>query len=138
MPAVRIAKCCHTIPGDSLEGLFRKSVGLEIHREGCEQPRKLLIDAVEYVPVAWAEPEALKGDFTARLKVVNVDEKGALAQLATVIAHCDCSIERLDIDLLHGGRGLLVFDVRVKNAAHCQQLLNALRGHSGVQSAERV
>ncbi|MEN9558931.1 MAG: hypothetical protein RLZZ502_142, partial [Pseudomonadota bacterium] len=62
MPAIRYGKCCHAIPGDAIIGLFRKSVGLEIHRDSCEQPRKLLLDAVEYVPVMW--DDKVGGTFT--------------------------------------------------------------------------
>lgn len=126
---IRYARCCQPIPGDSIVGIFRKSVGLEIHQSGCTQTksRALLLDAVEWVDVKWGDE--VTGDFLATIRVTVDDFKGVLARMAQTIADADANIEAVFIDPKHSqsNLGITTFQLRVKNTAHLARVIRDLR-----------
>jgi GTP diphosphokinase / guanosine-3',5'-bis(diphosphate) 3'-diphosphatase len=136
--AVRYARCCQPVPGDSITGLFRKSVGLEIHQKSCAQTRAraLLLDAVEWVDVAWGD--SVTGEFLSSVRVFVEDKKGVLANLAKTISDADANIEGVHLE--HLGRGkiaIITFALRVKNNAHLARVVRDLRILSVVRKALR-
>jgi GTP diphosphokinase / guanosine-3',5'-bis(diphosphate) 3'-diphosphatase len=138
--AIRYARCCQPVPGDSIVGLFRKSVGLEIHVHHCAQTRSkpLLMDAVEWVDVAWGND--VTGEFLATVRVTVDDQKGVLAKMAQTIADADANIESVYIDppAPHAKLGVTTFQLRVKHLAHLAHVIRDLRILPVVRRALRV
>jgi GTP pyrophosphokinase len=127
--AVRYARCCQPLPGDAIVGIFRKSVGLEVHQKGCAQTktRALLLDAVEWVDVQWGDE--VHGEFLASIRVTVDDRKGVLAQMAQAIADADANIEAVYIDPPQpkAALGITTFQLRVRNTAHLARVIRDLR-----------
>jgi GTP diphosphokinase / guanosine-3',5'-bis(diphosphate) 3'-diphosphatase len=50
---LRLAKCCHPVPGDDIVGYISLGRGITIHRADCSNARALSRDADRFTPVAW-------------------------------------------------------------------------------------
>jgi GTP diphosphokinase / guanosine-3',5'-bis(diphosphate) 3'-diphosphatase len=138
--AVRFARCCQPLPGDSIIGIFRKSMGLEVHQANCAQTRNraILIDAVEWVDVSWAEQ--IEGTFPTSVRTFVADEKGVLAQLAQAIADADANIESVHIETMSktSGQAAITFSLRVASTASLARVIRDLRILKVVRRALRV
>jgi GTP diphosphokinase / guanosine-3',5'-bis(diphosphate) 3'-diphosphatase len=138
--AVRFARCCQPLPGDSIIGIFRKSMGLEVHQANCAQTRNriVLLDAVEWVDVSWAEQ--IEGVFPTSVRTYVDDEKGVLAQLAQAIADADANIESVHIEPMSkaSGQAAITFSLRVASTAALAHVIRDLRILKVVRRALRV
>jgi GTP diphosphokinase / guanosine-3',5'-bis(diphosphate) 3'-diphosphatase len=138
--AVRFARCCQPLPGDSIIGIFRKSMGLEVHQANCAQTRNraILLDAVEWVDVSWAEQ--IEGVFPTSVRTFVNDEKGVLAQLAQAIADADANIESVHIEPMSkaSGQAAITFSLRVASTAALARVIRDLRILKVVRRALRV
>ena len=50
---LRMAKCCHPVPGDAIVGYISLGRGITIHREDCPNVEVLRKDPERFTPVAW-------------------------------------------------------------------------------------
>ena len=65
---LRLAKCCHPVPGDGIVGYISLGRGITIHRDDCTNVGVLKKDPDRFVEVAW------EGDHETAFKVeVEVD-----------------------------------------------------------------
>ncbi len=138
--AIRFARCCQPLPGDSIIGIFRKSVGLEVHQAECSQTRNrtVLLDAVEWVDVSWAEK--IDGTFSTSVRTYVEDQKGVLAQLAQTIADADANIDSVHIEAMSkaSGHTAITFSLRVASTAALARVIRDLRILKIVRKALRV
>jgi GTP diphosphokinase / guanosine-3',5'-bis(diphosphate) 3'-diphosphatase len=138
--AVRFGHCCQPLPGDSIVGIFRKSIGLEVHQAECAQTRNraVLLDAVEWVDVSWAANT--EGTFSTSVRTVVDDQKGVLAQMAQAIADADANIESVQIEPMgkNSGQASIIFALRVANTAALARVIRDLRILKVVRRALRV
>jgi GTP diphosphokinase / guanosine-3',5'-bis(diphosphate) 3'-diphosphatase len=51
--AVRLAKCCRPVPGDTIAGYVSLGRGITIHRADCKNVRALMKSPERFVDVAW-------------------------------------------------------------------------------------
>src|SRR6202044_2720994 len=50
---LRLAKCCHPVPGDDIVGYISLGRGITIHRGDCSNARALSRDPDRFTPGAW-------------------------------------------------------------------------------------
>src|SRR3984885_15746539 len=50
---LRMAKCCHPVPGDEIVGYISLGRGIPIHRDDCPNVAVLRKDAERFTTVAW-------------------------------------------------------------------------------------
>jgi GTP pyrophosphokinase len=50
---LRMAKCCHPVPGDEIVGYISLGRGITIHREDCPNAEVLRKDPERFTPVSW-------------------------------------------------------------------------------------
>ncbi|MGC9220440.1 MAG: RelA/SpoT family protein [Solirubrobacteraceae bacterium] len=50
---MRLAKCCHPVPGDEIVGYISLGRGITIHRADCPNVTALRRDSERFTPVAW-------------------------------------------------------------------------------------
>ena len=136
--AVQFAACCHPIPGDPILGLISKGQGLVVHTHDCPQLSKGRFDHDKLLDVAW-DPE-VKRMFPVRIKVLVMNQRGALAQIAAAISESASNIENVAMD---EGDNLdpytsIRFTLQVENRLHLAQVLRALRQLEVVVRIHRV
>ncbi|HXJ00264.1 MAG TPA: bifunctional (p)ppGpp synthetase/guanosine-3',5'-bis(diphosphate) 3'-pyrophosphohydrolase [Micropepsaceae bacterium] len=132
----RLGGCCHPIPGDRIIGLMVPGEGCVIHTIDCDVLDRYQDSMADWIDVRWKD----HGDTlsVARIVVRLKNSTGALATLANVISHNGANISNLKIT----SRNPLYFefqvDVEVRDAAHLENLIRALKVDLAVEAVERV
>ena len=136
--AVQFARCCHPIPGDPILGLISKGEGLTIHSHDCPALGKTRFDHDKVLDVAW-DPD-VKRLFPVRIKVLVMNQRGALAQIAACISDAASNIENVAMDEgdNHEPYTSIRFTIQVENRFHLAQVLRGLRQQEVVVRIHRV
>ncbi|MGB0213485.1 RelA/SpoT family protein [Algiphilus sp.] len=131
-------KCCHPLPGDEIRGHVSAGRGLIIHRAVCKQAASGVRAAPQdWIPLAWSEEVA--GAFSAELRVKALNERGALADIATEIANAESSIENVQMSERHDDESADIrFVISVRNRTHLARVLRRVRRISVVARAQRT
>jgi GTP pyrophosphokinase len=134
----RLGECCHPIPGDRIVGLMVPGEGAVIHTIDCDEVERAQSSMADWMDVKWGTYAAESGAFVARVLVRVKNEPGSLATLATVIGNNGGNISNLKV----ASRSPLLFefmvDIEVRDAAHLQNIIGALRVSAAVESVDRV
>jgi GTP pyrophosphokinase len=132
----RLGSCCHPIPGDRIIGLMVPGSGCVIHTVDCEVLDRHQDSMADWIDVRWKDHGGALS--VARIVVRVKNTTGALATLANVISQNGANISNLKIS----NRNPLYFefqvDVEVRDAAHLENLIRALKVDSAVEAVERV
>ena len=133
-----LGQCCHPLPGDRIVGLRVPGEGIVIHTVDCEELERAETDMDEWLDVSWSTHAAEGGPSVARILVRTKNVPGALAAAATVIGSNGGNIFNLKVT----GRNPLYFefmiDIEVRDVAHLQNIIGALRVNASVESVDRV
>lgn len=132
---VQLSGCCNPIPGDDIVGVIIKGQGLVVHRVGCPNGKR--VDHDKLLAVTWETQKDRM--FGVNVSVFALHERGALAEITTVISQASANIERVDTKDSYVGDGLIHIDFRlqVDNLSHLEQVLSEIRQLGIVQRAER-
>ncbi len=134
----RLGECCHPLPGDRIVGLMIPGQGAVIHTIDCEEVERAQTSMADWLDVRWEPHSADAGNSVARVLVRVKNEPGSLATLATVISHNGGNIFNLKVT----NRSLLFFeflvDIEVRDVAHLQNIIGALRVNAAVEAVERL
>ena len=132
----RLGGCCHPIPGDRIIGLMVPGEGCVIHTVDCDVLDRHQDSMADWIDVRWKDHGGALS--VARIVVRLKNSTGALAALANVISHNGANISNLKIT----SRNPLYFefqvDVEVRDAAHLENLIRALKVDLAVEAVERV
>jgi guanosine-3',5'-bis(diphosphate) 3'-pyrophosphohydrolase len=132
-----LGQCCHPLPGDRIVGITRPGEGLVVHTIDCAELDKA-IDMDDWLDVGWGSGASDMGLSVARIQVRVKNEPGSLAAVMTAIAANGGNIFNFKMT----GRNPLFFeflvDVEVRDVAHLQNILGALRVSDAVESVDRV
>jgi GTP diphosphokinase / guanosine-3',5'-bis(diphosphate) 3'-diphosphatase len=135
--AVQFAQCCRPIPGDPILGFINKEKGLIIHTHDCPTTRKFKLDPDKWLDVEWDSDN--KKLFKVNVKVVVVNERGMLAQMASGISEVGANIDNVNIEEPDGSQYANVnFTVQVRNRVHLAELMRNLRKIPNVVRINRV
>jgi GTP pyrophosphokinase len=81
---LRLAKCCHPVPGDEIAGYISLGRGITIHRDDCPNVGTLRKDPERFVEVAWeGEHET---SFKVEIEVDAYDRTRLLEELSRTFA----------------------------------------------------
>ncbi|SFS04513.1 RelA/SpoT family protein [Sphingomonas jatrophae] len=131
--AYRLAPCCHPVPGDRIVGLRRPDEMVEVHAIDCPE----LADGVDadWVDLAWGDGS---DGGIARLSVIVKNEPGSLGVMATILGQQGANI--VNMALFHRDRAFHTnhVAVEVRDRAHLERILAALRAADAISQAERI
>ena len=135
--AIKLATCCHPIPGDPILGFINKDRGLIIHTHDCPGIRKFKLDHEKWVDVEWEpNPDAY---FNVNLNLLVINERGVLARITSVIAASEANIDNISVDEGDGSSfSNLRFIVQIRNRLHLADLIRNLRKISKINKISRV
>ena len=135
--AIKLAICCHPIPGDPILGFIDKDRGLIIHTHDCPSIRKFKLDHEKWVDVEW-EPNS-DAYFNVNLNLLVINERGVLAKITSVIADSEANIDNISVDEGDGSTfSNLRFIVQVRNRLHLADLIRNLRKFPKINRINRV
>jgi len=135
--AIKLATCCHPIPGDPILGFINKDRGLIIHTHDCLSIRKFKLDHEKWLDVEWEpNPETY---FNVSLNLLVINERGILAKITSVMADSEANIDNISVDEGDGSTfSNLRLIVQVRNRIHLAELIRNLRKISKINKINRV
>ncbi len=136
--AVHMADCCHPVPGDRIVGIMTEGRGIDVHTIDCAQLENFYEEPERWQDISWESEAEEKMTPIARIKVVVVNERGALGMLANTISDQGGNITNLHITDRSSDFWELIVDVEVLDAKHLTQIQAALRASPLISSVRRV
>lgn len=138
--ALHYANCCHPLPGDRIVGIVTTGKGVTIHTIDCRTLESFADMPERWLDVAWQDDE-VDSEMEARvgrIKLVLLNEPGALSSLSTVIAKNLGNI--LNLKITHRSTDFfeMFIDVEVRNVKHLSNIIAALRATPAINSVERA
>jgi guanosine-3',5'-bis(diphosphate) 3'-pyrophosphohydrolase len=134
----RLGQCCHPLPGDRIVGLMVPGEGVVVHTIDCEELEQAQSSMADWLDVKWDTRVAQSATSVARVLVRVRNAPGSLAAAIGVIGSNGGNIFNLKVV----NRTLLLFefmvDIEVRDVAHLQNILGALRVNAAVESVDRV
>jgi GTP diphosphokinase / guanosine-3',5'-bis(diphosphate) 3'-diphosphatase len=132
----RLGQCCHPLPGDRIVGVCRPGEVVVIHTIDCPELEKAQME--DWIDVSWGTSAAELGPSLARVGVRVKNVPGALGAVMIVIGGNGGNIFNVKVT----NRNPLFFefevDIQVRDVAHLQNILGALRVNAVVESVDRV
>ena len=92
---INLAKCCRPIPGDSIIGYFNPGKGIVVHHYECRNRSVIRKKHANWLDVEWS-PDAT-GDFPTELRIEILNQRGALAVIASTISDMGSNIENVTV-----------------------------------------
>jgi GTP pyrophosphokinase/guanosine-3',5'-bis(diphosphate) 3'-pyrophosphohydrolase len=135
---VRLATCCHPIPGDAIVGYLGRGEGLLVHTAECRVGKRLFErDRERWMHVEWAE-EPVRG-FETTVSVLVANGKGVLARVASAVANAEADITHIDMeDEKAADSAELRLLIAVRDRLHLADVMRALRRSASVLRVSRV
>ncbi len=134
----KLGQCCHPLPGDRIAGLMVPGEGAIIHTIDCAELEKAQDSMDDWLDVNWGNFAAEGGPSVARIQVRVKNAPGSLAAVMSVIANNGGNIFNMKVT----ARNPLFFefyvDIEVRDLAHLQNILGALRVNAAVEAVDRV
>jgi GTP pyrophosphokinase len=131
---VRLARCCHPLPGEEILGFITRGRGVTIHVVNC--PTVLESDPQRKIEVSWQadgqEPRPIK------IEVSCVDRPGLLAAISAAITSADVNIARAQVRTFPDQKALNSFEVMISNSEQLRRVLQNIAKVKGVHRAVRA
>lgn len=135
--AVKLADCCHPIPGDKICGFGRPGAGLTVHRRDCPHAEHgMQADPTRWMEVQWGDPKP-GSVFAVELAVTVTDAHAGLATVATSVAEARSSIIGLSLTQ-ESPNPVVTVTVQVRDSSHLIHVMRTLRQNDAVKKVKRV
>jgi guanosine-3',5'-bis(diphosphate) 3'-pyrophosphohydrolase len=135
---VKFAPNGGAVPGDRIVGIVTPGEGITIYPIQSPALKDFEEEPERWLDVRWDIEDSVPQRFPARIKVENVNEPGALAQIATVIAEHDGNIDNISMQRRSPDFTETTIDLEVYDLKHLSAILAQLRAKAVVARVERV
>ncbi|MBI2357756.1 MAG: bifunctional (p)ppGpp synthetase/guanosine-3',5'-bis(diphosphate) 3'-pyrophosphohydrolase, partial [Deltaproteobacteria bacterium] len=131
---VRLARCCHPLPGETILGFITRGRGVTVHVASC--PTVLESDPQRKIEVSWQadgqEPRPIK------IEVSCIDRPGLLAAISAAITSADVNIARAQVRTFPDQKALNSFEVMISSSEQLRRVLQSIGKVKGVYRAVRA
>jgi guanosine-3',5'-bis(diphosphate) 3'-pyrophosphohydrolase len=136
--SIRLAPCCHPIPGDAIVGYLGRGEGLVVHTAECNVGKRLFErDSERWMVVEWAEQPVRSFETVIALLLQN--GKGAFARVAQAVSSAEADITHIEMDDKRSGETAEVrLTLAVRDRLHLADLLRTLKRAPPVLKVARV
>src|SRR6267154_1479607 len=135
---VKFAPNGGAVPGDRIVGIVSPGEGITIYPIQSPALKDFEEEPERWLDVRWDVDDSNPQRFPARIMVVNVNEPGSLAQVATVIAEHDGNIDNISMSRRSQDFTELTIDLEVYDLKHLSAIIAQLRAKAVVARVERV
>ena len=133
---ITLAKCCRPIPGDSIIGYFNPGKGIVVHHHECRNRSIVRKKHTNWLDVEWS-PDAC-GDFPSELRIEILNQRGALATLASTISEQGSNIENVTVVDQDARVCVDLITLTVKDRVHLAKIMRSLKELAIVLKITRV
>jgi GTP pyrophosphokinase len=133
--AVRLAKCCRPVPGDTIAGYVSLGRGITIHRADCKNVKALMKSPERFVEVAWEGEN--ESSYRVELQIDAYDRTRLLEDLSRTFSEAGINILGASCMTKHP----MVknrFVVEVGDTEQIKQCISRLRNVESVFDAYRI
>ena len=134
--ATHFSGCCHPIPGDRIVGIVTTGKGVAVHTIDCKLLEKFADEPERWLDISWGD-DAEDAPHVGRLKVMLVNDPGALGDLSNLIARNHGNIANLNIVNRTVSYFELLVDVEVKDLKQLMDIIAALKSSKVVSYVSR-
>lgn len=122
---VNFPKCCRPIPGDPILGFVTTGRGIVVHHQTCPNVTEFRNHPDKWLSVAWEDNIA--GSFPTNIRVDSLNQRGALAKIATEIATQNANIVGVEMEDREDRYTTLKFVVEVTDRQHLARIIKWIR-----------
>ncbi len=122
---ITLAKCCRPIPGDAIIGFFNPGKGIVVHHHACRNRTIIRKKHTNWLDVEWSTD--VVGDFPAELRLEILNQRGALATIASTISELDSNIENVTVVDQDVHVCIDLITLTVKDRVHLAQIIRRLK-----------
>jgi GTP diphosphokinase / guanosine-3',5'-bis(diphosphate) 3'-diphosphatase len=133
---ITLAKCCRPIPGDSIIGYFNPGKGIVVHHHECRNRSIVRKKHTNWLDVEWSQD--VIGDFPTELRIEILNQRGALATIASTISEQDSNIENVTVVDQDDRVCVDLITMTVKDRVHLAKIMRSLKELSLVLKITRV
>ncbi len=139
--AVKFAKCCNPLPGDSVIGFITKGFGVSIHKTDCPNVKQAMMreeDRDRWVTAHWeVSAGGDKDAYDAFIQIYCSDKIGLLAQVSLTLADMRVQIQSINSQKCSDDTSILNLSISCKNTAHVNSIVARLKTIDGVVDVVR-
>ena len=132
---VNIADECFPLPGDEIVGIVTPGEGIVVYPSDAPALAAFEDSPERWVTMKWEETDLL---FASRVLLTAVNRTGSLSTITQTIADFEANITNLTLTQTNADFCELRVDVEVRDRAHMEQMVSAIRGSRVVSEANRV
>ncbi len=142
--AVKFAKCCNPLPGDSVIGFVTKGFGVSIHKVDCPNVlngMKNEENRSRFKEARWdesAEADSSRAVFESGIIIEAENHILLLAEITTALADMKVSLLSINTQKRSASGILIHLTVGCKNTDHFNSILSRLRSIRNVDSVTRA
>lgn len=133
---ITLAKCCRPIPGDSIIGFFNPGKGIVVHHHDCRNRSIIRKKQSTWLDVEWCTD--VVGDFPAELRIEILNQRGALATIASTISEQNSNIENVTVVDQDERVCVDLITLTVKDRIHLATIMRRLKELTIVLKITRV
>ena len=133
---ITLAKCCRPIPGDSIIGYFNPGKGIVVHHHECRNHTVIRKKHTNWLDVEWCKDA--NGDFPTEIRIEILNQRGALATIASTISNHGSNIENVTVVDQDDRVCVDLITLTVKDRNHLAKVMRRLKELSIVIKITRV
>jgi RelA/SpoT family (p)ppGpp synthetase len=122
---ITLAKCCRPIPGDLIIGYFNPGKGIVVHHNECRNRSIVSKKHTNWLDVEWCKDAV--GDFSTELRIEILNQRGALATIASTISELDSNIENVTVVDQDDRVCVDLITLTVRNRVHLAKVFRRLK-----------
>ena len=135
--AMNYSDCCCPIPGDAITGVLMPGEGIYVHRRMCQRAKDLKNrEGIEAIDVEWGE--ALRQSFIAHLDLHVLNQKGALATIASAVAKDNGNISDISISVRDENTACVNLTMVIRDRNQLSKIVRRLRRDRCILNVRRV
>ena len=133
---ITLAKCCRPIPGDSIIGYFNPGKGIAVHHHACRNHAVVRKKHTNWLDVEWCKN--VSGDFPTEIRIEILNQRGALATIASTISNHGSNIENVTVVDQDDRVCVDLITLTVNDRVHLAKVMRRLKELSIVIKITRV
>ena len=140
--AVKFAKCCNPLPGDSVIGFITKGFGISIHKVDCPNAvngMKKLEDADRWVEAHWENGGKGHANdvYEALVQIHAIASMTILADITMALADMKVLLLQINTQKKNDGRMVINLKISCKNVDHYHSIVSRLKNLKDVIAIDR-
>jgi GTP diphosphokinase / guanosine-3',5'-bis(diphosphate) 3'-diphosphatase len=133
---VNLAKCCRPIPGDPIIGFYNPGKGIVVHHQECRNSSETRKKQNTWLDVEWSQE--VGGEFPAEIRIELLNQRGALATIASTISAMESNIENITVVSQDERVSVDLLTLAVRDRIHLANLMRKLKNLSIVLKITRI